>query len=409
MNTALSLPKNVIILSDFSNINGGQAKVAIDTARLLADSGINVVFFAACGTPDQALHHPRINIVLLNQFDVLSDKNRARAMRQGIWNTEARQRLKHLCSTLSADDTVIHCHGYAKALSPSIGPSLTSDDIATVYTMHEYFLACPNGGFYDYQKGEICDRRALGVSCLTTNCDVRRPLHKAWRVARQLATWGPGRMPRHLSDIIYISRTQLRAMAPYISASTTLHHLPNPVQIPDLPPVSTHENEIYLFIGRLNPEKGGQLFARAAKLAGVRAVFVGDGIEAEEIRSANPNAEIIGWQSPAEVQRWIGRARALVFPSLWYECQPLVPLEAIGRGVPVIAGRWTAAAESIESGKTGLIFDEPSPECLAEALTEAGTLPMFDPEPYRQASSPALYLDRLSAIYHQMLRRRHES
>ena len=60
-------------------------------------------------------------------------------------------------------------------------------------------------------------------------------------------------------------------------------------------------------------------------------------------------------------------ARALVFPSLWAECQPLVPLEALRQGVPVIAGRWTAAAEAIEDGETGIVV--PDRDGFAAALT----------------------------------------
>ncbi|WP_424934313.1 glycosyltransferase family 4 protein [Amaricoccus macauensis] len=395
--------ESVLIVYDFAEINGGQAKVAIDSSRLLADRGIDVTFFAACGPEDPALDHPKITVENLGQADILNEKSRLKAMARGIWNPEARKRLRQRAASMDPETTVLHCHGYAKALSPSIGPELVSGPLKSVYTMHEYFLACPNGGFYDYQKNEICTRKALSASCLTTNCDVRHPAHKVWRVARQAATWGPGRMPRGLRDVIYISETQKRAMAGYMGPRTRMHHVPNPVPLQDLEPVRASENDIFLFIGRFNPEKGAAIFAEAARKVGVRAVFIGDGAETEAIRAVNPDAELVGWKSPAEVQDWIGRARALVFPSLWYEGQPLVPLEALARGVPVVCGTWSAAVEHVEDGINGIHYTEPGAAALADALDRVKTLPNFDPAPVREAVDPEQHYNRLISVYNGLL------
>lgn len=398
--------KSVVLVSDFANINGGQAKVAIDSARLLADEGLSVTFFAACGEPDLALTHPGIKVVALGEHDILSDPQRLRAFKKGIWNTRAIDQLRAEIATMDPASTVLHVHGYAKALSPAIGPVMTDGPLAAVYTMHEYFLACPNGGFYDYQKNEICTRRALGVDCLTTNCDVRHPAHKAWRVLRQAATWGPGRMPRRLRDVIYISETQRRVMAPYLSEHARLHHVPNPMSLGAHPHVNAAANDIFLFVGRLNPEKGGLMFARAARAAGVKAVFVGDGADAEAIRAANPEAVITGWQTPDEVQGWISRARALVFPSLWYEGQPLVPMEALARGVPVVAGSWSAASEVVQDGTNGVVYDTPSEDDLAAGLRRVEHVGDFNPSALHTLTAPSAHVAELRKLYDGILAER---
>lgn len=396
-------PKYVLIVSDFAHINGGQAKVSIDSAKLLADHGINVIFFAAVGPVDTSLNHPKIEVILLNQNDILTEPSKKKAALQGIWNTKAAEELRKCAEKFDKSNTVLHCHGYAKALSPSIGPVIASGRIASVYTMHEYFLACPNGGFYDYKRNEICTSRPLGVSCLTKNCDVRKPLHKAWRVARQVSTWGPGRLPQGLKNIIYISETQRKAMAPYLSETTNMYHVPNPIPAISRQREKRDQREGFIFVGRLNPEKGGHMFAAAARRLGVASKFVGDGVEANKILKENPNAQIAGWQKPEAVQEMISKAKALVFPSLWYEGQPLVPLEALCLGVPVVAGRWSAAAEAIKDGSTGVIYDEPSEESLANAMSKALQLPDFDPEPIRKINSPQEHLRRLLEVYDNVL------
>lgn len=367
--------KNVIIVNDHSYINGGQAKIAIDTAIGLKTAGKNVIFFSACGPADAALNQYGVESICLNQKDIADNQKKYQAATRGIWNNEAAHQLLELTEKYSERDTVIHCHGFAKALSASIGPIITNGRIPHIYTMHEYFLACPNGGFYDFQSNEICTKRALGISCLMKNCDSRHASHKAWRVMRQGVIQSIGGLPKNLKDVIYISKTQKRVMKPYLSSKTKLHYVPNPITLPNSMKIDAQDNDIFLFIGRLNPEKGGALFAKAAKLAGVKAVFVGDGTDREKIQKINPAAVITGWVQPEDVSKWLEKARCLVFPSLWYETFGLVAYEAILKNVPVIAGRWNAASEAIKHNENGILVESKDPQEWADAFKKLDGLP----------------------------------
>jgi len=345
--------RNVVVISDHAYINGGQAKIAIDSAKSLALSGLNVIFFAPCGPPDPSLQDAGIRVICLDQDDILDEPNRVKAAKLGLWNTKAAKALRDLINTLNPQSSILHCHGFAKALSPSIGPVLTDGPLAHIFTMHEYFLACPNGAFFDFQRNQLCTRKALGPSCLVTHCDARRASHKAWRVARQVILWNLGRLPRNLKHVIYLSDLQHRLMKPYLDAGVQLYHVPNPIDFQGHKRVPVEDNNIALFIGRLTPEKGCTLFARAAKEAGVNAVFVGEGPEASSIIKANPEAIITGWLSSGEIGAWLEKSRYLVFPSLLYETFGLVAYEALAKGVPVICGDWTSASEIVEDNKTG--------------------------------------------------------
>lgn len=397
--------RNVLIVGDFAEVNGGQAKVAIDSARLLADAGIQVSFFAASGPVSSLLEHPNIRTVCLDQKTLADNPSRINAMATGLWNSQALRALRQEIQRHDPATTVLHCHGWAKALSPSVGRALTDGRLPVLYTMHEYFLACPNGGFYDYRANEICTRKPLATACLTRNCDSRHVSHKVWRVARSAIAKGPGRIPRHLHDVAYISETQLRAMRPYLADDVNLHALPNPVATGGAK-ITSASNDTFVFVGRLSPEKGGLSFAKAAKMAGVPALFVGDGPEEESIREAYPQAEITGWVSPEEVQRCLERARALVFPSQWYECQPLVPIEALLRGIPVVCGSWTAASEVVKHGVNGILHDKRDIETLAESLRLVQSIGDFESSDLERLVSPENHLSRLLSIYEEMLQRR---
>ncbi|TFL16379.1 glycosyltransferase family 4 protein [Jannaschia formosa] len=398
----LSRLRRVLIVGDFADVISGQAKVAIDSARILADAGIDVTFFAACGPVSRRLEHPRIQTVCLDQRTILDDPNRLRAMVRGIWNGTALAELRRVMAEHDPDSTVLHCHGFAKALSPSIGRALTDRRMRSVFTMHEYFLACPNGGFFDYRRHEICTRRPLGLSCIATDCDVRHRTHKAWRVMRGVFAAGPGRLPRSLRDVVYISETQRRAIQPYLSDRVRLHSIPNPVETGGAP-VNWRANRHLLFVGRMSREKGGLQLAEAARRLGMPVRFVGDGPEADAIRAANPDAEITGWVDAEEVQKHLSEARALVFPSLWYEGQPLVPIEAQLRGVPVVCGGWSAAAEEVHDGENGIVYETAGTDSLVAALERLDSLMEFDNSELAGKVSPDAHRENLIALYERML------
>ena len=130
----------------------------------------------------------------------------------------------------------------------------------------------------------------------------------------------------------------------------------NPSDFDDSGKIDVAKNRAFVFVGRLSAEKGATLFAEAAREAEVQAVFVGDGDEKESILRTNPDATITGWLDRDKVLARYREARALVFPSLWFECQPLAVLEALSLGVPVIVTDRCAASEAVVDGQNGYRF-----------------------------------------------------
>jgi glycosyltransferase involved in cell wall biosynthesis len=85
--------------------------------------------------------------------------------------------------------------------------------------------------------------------------------------------------------------------------------------------------------------------------------FVGDGPLLEEIRAMGSPIHCTGWLDPAGVDAVLHQARALIFPSTWYETGGLVVLEALARGIPVLVSRATAPADFVRDGENGFLID----------------------------------------------------
>jgi glycosyltransferase involved in cell wall biosynthesis len=399
--------KSVIIVCDHAYVNGGQAKVAIDTALVLHERGLEVTVFSGVGPVDQRLIDAGIECICLNQPDLLGDTNRARSAVRGLWNATASAELRKLLARFDPETTIVHVHGWAKSLSPSIGPVVTSGAIPLVYTLHEFFLACPNGGFYDHHQQSICTRTPLGLSCLAANCDPRNRAHKAWRVARQAVLWTAGAMPRHLKDVIYLTDTQVNAVRKYLPTGARLHHLPNPIARTVEARARAEDNDVFLFVGRLSAEKGAELAARAAREARVRIAFAGEGECRDRIKSANSDAEMLGWLKPDQLNALINKARCLVFSSLWYEGMPMSVIEAMQRGLPVLVADRSAAAEFVRHDIDGLHVEMGNLAAWIEGMNlmkEPERVERYSQSSFEAASrfmDPETYANSLMAIYHK--------
>jgi glycosyltransferase involved in cell wall biosynthesis len=245
----------IVIVADHAYINGGQAKVAIESAKGLAGRGYQVVYFAAVGPADSGLIEAGVETLTLDQPDVMSTSSLARFGVQWLWNAKAARRLRDILALCDRADTIVHVHGWAKALSPSIGPVLKSAKLKCVFTMHEYFIACPNGGFYDYPAAQPCHLRPMSLAFIGRDCDARSYHRKLMRVGRHAVMQHTGLLDciRH---VVTISRLQRQVLQPYLPAGVHYHQLANPIDVPPLGHKPDPARGDFVFVGRLSAEKG---------------------------------------------------------------------------------------------------------------------------------------------------------
>lgn len=403
--------ENILILNDFGHINGGAAQVAITSALGLAARGYRVFYFCAVPPIDpQLLAHPNIQVVSTDQSDILHNPNRMEAFAQGLWNRNSATALGDLLQNLPAANTIVHVHGWTKALSASLFSVVQRAILPTVVTLHDYFLACPNGGFYNYPRQEICHLTPLSPQCILTHCDVRSYPQKLWRVGRGYVQKYIAHLPAGIKNYIVVSQLSERVLAPYLPPQARIFQVPNPVEVPRRERVRAENNRAYFVVGRLNPEKGIDLAARATAHLGLPLEIVGEGPQDEAIRAFNPAAISSGWMPHEQMLRRLQDARAIIFPSKWYETQGLVVSEAAALGIPSIVSDVTAAGESIIDGQTGLLFQSSNLESLIEKIALAeddAILNQMSQQAYDHywaaPKSVDEHVDQLIRVYRQIL------
>lgn len=360
--------KNIIVVCDSASVRGGIEGVAFTEAKGLAKQGLNVYLFAAMGPIDKTLEENGVRVTCLWQQDILSNPNRMEAVKQGLYNVKAHDELKNFLRDFNPLDTIVHVHGWTKALSSSVFSASAYYGFKVVITIHDYFSVCPNGGFYNYPKKKICDLRPLSMRCICRNCDSRSYPTKLFRVIRSFMQRREMFKNKQLY-FIYISRITHDAVIPLIKRYIKdAFFLRNPAQIESTQPVNITDNDTYLFIARLSLEKGVELFCQAMTDLGLKGCVLGDGYLRGRMERRYPNVVFEGWVEGKKKEKLIRKGKCLVFPSLWYEGSPLTILEMMSYGIPCIVPDKCAASDEVIDGKTGYIFKSGDLVSLEEAI-----------------------------------------
>ena len=157
-----------------------------------------------------------------------------------------------------------------------------------------------------------------------------------------------------------------------------------------------------LTVARLIEKKGGQYGVRAMvkvlqKYPHVEYRIVGDGplkyglsnlIDRLEISN---HARLLGWKRQEEIARLMHRSDILLAPSVTSEDGdqegiPVVLMEALSQGLPVISTQHSGIPELIQDGKSGFLVPERDVNALAERLEHLIEHPEIWPEMGRAGS-----------------------
>jgi glycosyltransferase involved in cell wall biosynthesis len=182
---------------------------------------------------------------------------------------------------------------------------------------------------------------------------------------------------RHSDRVLCVSRYIAQLAESGGAPTTTIRVVPNPVDVDRFSADGAGPRDIdVLFVGRLNVEKGADVLVRAAALlpSPARVVIAGDGAERPRLEALAADLgvtiTILGWVPKAELPALVGRAHIQVVPSR-SEALPMVVVEALAAGTPVIASRVGGVPEMIVDGENGVLFEKDDVEGLRNAIAAA--------------------------------------
>lgn len=196
---------------------------------------------------------------------------------------------------------------------------------------------------------------------------------KSWLVRlmlhpiRQFDAIAGSRVDYYISNSDYVGQRIRKA---YRRKATTIH--PN-IDISNFE-LCNDKQEYYLASSRLVAYKKIDTIIEAFnQMPDKKLVVIGGGPNLEAYRKlANANVTVMGYQPFDVLKDKMQHAKAFVFAA--DEDFGMIPIEAQSCGTPVIAYGHGGSLETVNGGKTGLFFNEQTPEAIVEAVNKFETM-----------------------------------
>ena len=323
----------------------GENSVVDDECELLRSSGHEVSLYA----PSVALGRRGASIAI-----------------EAVWNRSDAKAVRDLAREIQPD--VVHVHSLFPALSPAVLRALPAST-PVVMTLHNFRYSCLPATFF--RDGRICEE------CLA-RLPVRGVVHRCYRgsgkasavlaaslgLHRALGSWERVRLFLAVSAFVRSKHVQAGLSPERIRVKPNFTHAIAPRRGP---------GEYLLALGRLTPEKGFDTVVTAARDGGHELIVAGDGPARKALQTmAGPKATFVGAVGRERIPELLSGARALVFPSRWYEGSPRVVLEAFAAGVGVIASRIGGIPELLSDPAAGVLVPPEDRAAWATAFDRYG-------------------------------------
>jgi glycosyltransferase involved in cell wall biosynthesis len=341
--------KVMVVYNRYRHRVHGEEAVVDGTTRLLRGAGIQVTEFTR--SSERLPGSPFATIA---------------AGFAGIYNPISRAQLATRLRQERPD--VVHAHNLYPWISPSALLAANHMGVPVVMTVHHYGLTCPV--LTHFRAGAACnDCVSHGEwSCVRHNCRNSMLESSAYALRTFVA-----RKKRWFLDLVSIfialsdfAKEQLRN-AGFPARKIVVR--PNTVRL--LPEANSIAPGDYIgYAGRMTYEKGVDLLCRAAEISGLPVHLAGDVSTWPQLTTRFSNKVVFrGVLERQAMERFCREARFLVVPSRWWEVCPIVVLEAMNTGCPVLASDVGGLPEMLDHGNAGLLFTPGNAEELAGKMT----------------------------------------
>ncbi|HEY9206277.1 MAG TPA: glycosyltransferase family 4 protein [Candidatus Methanoperedens sp.] len=260
-------------------------------------------------------------------------------------------------------------HSHVRILSIFLAAKL--NNIPLIWTAHDYWFKCQKNILLDnsYQNCTTsrCERVCLRNSYFRDEVKILRNIKKLFKnVDTAIA-------PSHAMEKNMISFGLDKDHIKQIAYGLPLESYPYSTANP--------KKNIILFIGSLEVHKGCRFLIEAMpdvikQIPDAKLLIVGDGSEkdnlmilAKKIKIDN-NVEFRGKIPNEKTSELYKQANLVVIPSIWQDVLPIVGLETMAIGRPLIGSDIGGIPDWINNGETGFLFEPRSVEQIAGRIVQ---------------------------------------
>jgi len=339
----------VLQVHNHYRIRGGENAVVESTVLMLERRGINVAAYTKSSKVIEGSLLGKVRAFGSSLYSFSAAADMSRVIRRKRPN-------------------VVHVHNLYPLLSTSVLVAGRRAGLPIVMTCHNFRLVCPIG--IHLRNGNICEL-CVGdheFRCALLNC--RRNIAESVAYAlRSIFTRSLRLIKDNITLFIVPSEFGKRRLIDAGLSGERLVVLPNMVSIPGSA-VDYSKGEYAAYVGRISDEKDIDTLLTAAKATGIPLRIAGDYSERHDlVKSAADNVAFVGLLNRQDLDVFYRRSRYLVLPSKCFEMCPMVVIEAMSYGLPVIASNIGGLPEIVEDKITGFLFEPANAEELAHRMS----------------------------------------
>lgn len=360
----------ILLINKFYYHRGGAETVFFQTKGLLESAGHKVVVFSMKDVRNEESPYADYFVSPIDFEHYEGLWQQIRKFLRSIYSMEAKQKLQKLIDKEEPD--IVHIHNFEHQLTPSILFVLRKNKLPVVQTLHDFQLISPS---YNLQLGDYDEKTGVKLWRILSQKRMRQSFGiSLWAIVEfYLQKWFrfyESKVDAFISPSIFLKKQCERR-----GVKKNVHVLANPVAVLD----SDEPNKVgsnLVCVSRLVAGKGvKELIDVIGQMGDIRMDIVGHGplfgIFKKHIEEQNyTKVNLLGAMKPREVKECLQAAKLVVVPTLFYENQPMVILEAMAAGKAVLAANVGGIPELIESGKTGWLYKVGDSDELRQVLQD---------------------------------------
>lgn len=381
----------ILIVNKFARVTGGADRHALDLAMLLRARGHEARFLSTASAENLETEGTFVPCSVTNQTRAELRWNAAAGVAvRAIWNREAAAATERELTRFRPD--VVHAHKLYPQLSAAPVVVASRAGVPVVQTLHDYefVAASPLDARPRWLDGRETQLSYRVLNTLTFA--VRRSLHR-----RSVSAWIA--VSDFVAGVHRRCGIEASVLPNFVSSASSVRPY--------------EERRGVIFVGRLSPEKGVDDVLEVARRAPeLEVTIVGGGPEAprvqQEARSL-PNLRMAGVLSSSETAHALGSARVALMPARCADAGPLVAVEAMAAGTPIVAYRAGGLGEYVDRAGAGAVVS-PSQELLVSEVRrfhgDREVWEVHSAAGVRAAAgvhSPGAYAAALEAVYSSLI------
>lgn len=294
-----------------------------------------------------------------------------------VWKPHVEVAFSRVLGEFKPDIVIFH---HLVRLSMGLPGRTRKVGIPSIYYLHDFYPVCPSYSLLNHENDLCAGGSPLDCGrCLFSSRFPKLP-HFVRRTVPFLAV--PLLIPRRflsehlLHDVdLFISpseflRDKLKELGFSMEQCRLIPYPADDRPVEQEQPKST-QGLTFGYLGKISPKKGVSVLVRAFEQLGTTRLIIRgfpDDCEIEKFRQENPRSTAILEKFSSDRCEFFRKIDVLIVPSVWYENQPNVIIEAFVHKVPVICSNLGGMAEMVKDGARGIVFRPGDADDLAEKV-----------------------------------------